>query len=231
MPRGPKYLFGDEAFPSQDAVRTRAREIRLKHSLRVPIPEGTKDYRFVLDLVRVHIESPDKIAGGITALYVNNAPPPHSHKTCFWVCRVDKPPTDFGIESCLRKVGQINMLSLRKLVQDQVEIYKATRLVGSEDFFISDYSSEKFPINEASVDHEPTFEEVIERFFLNRSENPQTTLLTKACDASSIPVWRDERLASDFRNFHSKCSLRLVTKTENLGQIKTDQNRRKTVTR
>jgi len=138
---------------------------------------------------------------------------------CFHVEREDGSTSDFGVGACLQSVWQLNRGSLRELVRGQIKDFKARRLAGAETF-VSDWSGETFPAKEACVDHDPTFRHVVLAFFSGRPENPEVELLTKGCDNSSEPVWKDPALAEAFLQHHSKTGLRLVAARENLSEIK-----------
>jgi len=221
MARKPKYFFGDEAFTSKDAVRKRAAEIRKIYYGHPAIPEGTAEYRFAEALLLNHIQVIDKIASGVEAIFVDDAP--DHPTTCFWIRRSEDDPTDFGISACIDTPYHLNRASLRDLVRPQVDTFKAQALEDRSSFR-SEFSGQVFPASEAVVDHDPPFDSLIEEFFSSRAENPRISVLTISATASSLPVWKNPQLAEDFLRFHESAGLRLVQSRENLSQIKRMHN-------
>lgn len=216
-----KYFFGDEIFTSKEAVKKRAAEIREIYYAESEIPEGTAEYRFAEALLLNHIQVIDKIASGIEAIFVDDAP--DHPTTCFWIRRINDKPTDFGISACLDTPYHLNRASLRELVRPQVNSFKAMKLNGRSSF-LSEFSGEVFTAFESVVDHDPPFDSLIEEFFSSRDENPRISILTTSATASSLPVWQNPQLAEDFLKFHAKAGLRLVHCRENLSQIKRMHN-------
>lgn len=208
-----KYSFAGETFSSVAAVKARAKAIRERYADQ-DIPPDTQDFKFVAALLDRHVD-PNKRYSNV-GLFV--APAPDHPSYCFHVRREDGTTTDFGVGACLESLFRLNCNSLRQLVRPQVQAFKHAHLTGPT--FISAWSGREFPAPEAVVDHDPTFRHVVLAFFSGRPENPEVELLTKGCDNSSEPIWKDPALAEAFLQHHSKTGLRLVAARENLSEIK-----------
>lgn len=178
----------------------------------------------VTDLLQCHVDREQKIGGGIKRLFVDYAPDHPS--LCFWVERIDGIATDFGVPSCLQGIGVLNRHSFRQLVRPIIEEFKEQRTTTSATF-VSDYSGRTFPTNEAHVDHEVPFDEILAHFATAEGFSIETKLLTMSCDACSVPVWIDSTLPARFLAHHAKYPLRLVHKRENLSDIKVKKGGKK----
>jgi hypothetical protein len=214
------YNFGGRTFPSRDKVRLWMSEIRSRYSPGETITDPVH-IRAVTDLLQCHVEREQKIGAGIKRLFVNYAPDHPS--LCFWVERADGLATDFGVPSCLQGIGILNRQSFRQLVRPVIEDYKQRR-IGAASIFQSDFSGASFPVNEAHVDHETPFDNILAEFAVAEGFSIETKLLTMSCDACSLPVWIDPGLPARFLKHHSKYPLRLVHKRENLSDIKLLKN-------
>ncbi len=171
----------------------------------------------VTDLLQCHVDRTQKIGSGIKRLFVDYAPDHPS--LCFWVERVDGAVTDFGVPACLQGIGILNRLSFRQLVRPIVHEFKQRRVSLSETF-VSDFSGTTFPVSEAHVDHEIPFDDILADFAKAERFSIETQLLTRNCDASSLPIWIDPALRERFLQHHAKYPLRLVHRRENLSNIK-----------
>jgi len=220
LPRSPRriYRFGDFQFPSKDAARQFFGEIRRGLELGSTITNPAYAIA-VAELFRGHIEHANKAKCGVKRFYVNQAPD-HPNTTCFWIEREDGSVTDFGFAACVQTIGGLNRQSFRAIVRGQIYAFKDKRLVGCREMFASDYSGKTFPISEAHVDHEIEFEEILTRFAAAERIDLEVELLTVSCDAKSEPTWKEEGLASRFLSFHERFPLRLVSKRENLSELR-----------
>ncbi len=171
----------------------------------------------VTDLLQCHVDRAQKIGAGIKRLFVDHAPDHPS--LCFWVERLDGVATDFGVPSCLQGIGILNRQSFRQLVRPVIEEFKHRR-TGASATFVSDFSGASFSVSEAHVDHETAFEDLLAEFAAAEGFSIETKLLTMSRDACSIPVWVDPTLPDRFLQHHAKFPLRLVSRRENLSDIK-----------
>lgn len=173
----------------------------------------------VAELFRGHAEHTEKAGCGVKQFFVFYAPD-HPNSTCFWIERLDGSKTDFGFSACVQTVAGLNRQSLRALVRGQISTFREQRLAECDGTFISDYSGKEFPIAEAHVDHEITFEEIVIRFGEREGLNVEGEMLTVTCDERSEPTWKDQGVAERFLVFHSEFPLRLVSKQENLSELR-----------
>lgn len=216
-----KYRFGKEGFTSQIAVMKYCADMRAKYVVGQTI-DDPDDIAFLLDLVLGHIHSDDKSGKGIARFYSDYAP--EHATTCFWLERTDGSKTDFGVPACIKKISHLNKQSLREAIAPQLAAFKAQKLAGCVDFFISAFSGKAFLVSEAVADHMEPFDSIVERFFRERGVDIATEMLTRSVDATSCPVWRNPELIDGFLAFHSTFPLRLVHARENLSEIKKAAN-------
>jgi hypothetical protein len=210
------YTFGGRTFTSRAKVRMWMAEIRGRYAPGETIADP-EHVRAVTDLLQCHVDREQKIGVGVKRLFVDYAPDHPS--LCFWVERLDGVATDFGVPSCLEGIGILNRQSFRQLVRPVIENFRQRR-IGTSETFVSDFSGITFPAIEAHVDHETGFDEILADFATAESLSINTQLLTRSCDASSVPVWTDPALPNRFLLHHSKYPLRLVHWRENLSDIK-----------
>jgi len=217
MPRRTKFVFGSLPFTSIKAVEMHARDVRARYPRGATIG-APQDVGFLADLFACNVEAEQKRGLGIKRFYWSKSP---DHPTdCFWVERVEGPPTDFGVAASIRRIGALNRTSLRAAVQAEINAYRAARLLDTSTHFVSDYSGRTYPVGEAEVDHVPAFEEIVRRFCGERGIEVETMLLTRAMDGQSKPAWRSEAMIEDFRAYHRGFALRLVSSRENQSDIK-----------
>ncbi len=212
-----KYLFGQFSFTSIKGVEAHARAIRARYARGATI-DAPDDVAFLSDLLTCNVEAEEKCGKGVKHFYWQKSP---NHSTdCFWVARVEGPPTDFGLAACIRCIGVLNRLSLRAAVRAQIDGFRQQRLSACGTHFVSEFSGKSFPVDQADVDHVPPFDDLVRNFFSDRGIDLDTTLLTRSVDGKSDPAWRDEPLIDSFRALHSLHQLRLVSKRENQSDIK-----------
>lgn len=227
MARKRTYQIGVHTFSSKEAIKAFFRRLKERHQHYTPItvPE---DHAAILALLQGHVDRGQKIGTGVKHFFVAEAPD-HPNTTCFWLQRDDgSPPTDFGIPACIDGIGNLNRQSLRESVREDIYAYRDARLAGSSLTFLSDHSRLPFPISQAHVHHaDASFEEIVLAFAAKEGIDLESELLTMSADASSIPCWREPSLAARFRGFHSNFKLALVSKSENLGELKKAENSRR----
>ena len=220
MPRRSRqlYRFGQFEFTSKNSARQFFGAVR----------EAVGDWETITDpahalavaeLFRGHQEYAQKAKCGVKRFFVAPAPD-HPNSRCFWIEREDGSTTDFGVAACLQSVGGLNRQSFRELVRDQVYAFREQRLAQCEHLFVSDYSGLEFGIAEAHVDHVTEFEEIATQFARAEDIDLENELLTTACDAKSQPQWKDESLATRFLEHHLRFPLRIVSKRENLSDLR-----------
>lgn len=222
MVKNPKksYCYGNESFPSKAKAARFFSELRAQYALGETMTKA-EHVAAVADLLQGHCERADKIGCGVKRYFVNSAPHPHQHTTCFWIERFDGKKTEFGFPACVDGIAKLNHGSLRRAIRSQVEDYRRVKLAehGGE-FFVSELSGETFPAAVAHVDHVTSFEEIVARFAAREGFAIQDELLTVACDAKSEPTWKEPALARRFADFHAGFQLRLVSARENLSTLR-----------
>jgi Protein of unknown function (DUF3223) len=211
------YRFGEFEFTSKDSARRFFGEMRQNMGFGGPIT-NPGHILALSELLRGHVEYEEKVKCGVRQFLT--APAPDHNSTCFWIERKDGSTTDFGVGACVQSIGVLNRQSFRAIIRPQIYAFKDMRLAGCTDTFVSEYSGETFPISQAHVDHEIEFEEIVKRFATAEGIDLEAELLTVSCDARSEPKWRDESLAARFLEFHPKFRLRLVSKRENLSDLR-----------
>ena len=215
--RAPKYVFGRYSFTSKKAVAAHAASIRRRYPRGATITDAD-DMEFMRDLFACNVEANEKRGVGIKRFYWGLAP--QYSTACFWIERIEGKPTEFGVAACLEQIGRLNRQALRAAVQVEISAFRNRRLAGADTYFVSDFSGESFPIEEAEVDHVTPFNEIIGQFFGIHGVDIENHMLTRAIDARSDPVWRDEALIAAFREYHRPFPLRLVHRRENQSDIK-----------
>ena len=212
-----KYFFGSCSFTSIKGVEAHARMIRDRYARGAKI-DAPADGAFLTDLFACNVEANEKRGKGVKHFYWQKSP---NHSTdCFWAERVEGPPTDFGLAACIRCIGVLNRSSLRAAVHPQIDDFRRQRLSACNTHFVSDFSGQHHPVDQADVDHVPPFEDLVREFFSERGVDIESTLLTRSVDGRSEPAWRDEPMIDAFRARHSLHRLRLVSKRENQSDIK-----------
>ncbi len=220
--RAAKYVFGRYSFTSKKAVAVHAASVRSRYSRGATITYAD-DLGFMRELFACNVEANEKRGAGIKRFYWDWAP---QHSTpCFWIERIDGKPTEFGVSACLDQIGLLNRQALRAAVHPEISAFRNRRLVGAGSHFVSDFSGKSFPVEEAEADHVTPFDEILRQFFGVRGIDIENHMLTRAVDAQSEPVWRDDTLIAAFREFHRPFPLRLVHKRENQSDIKRASNR------
>ena len=120
----------------------------------------------------------------------------------------------------IRRIGTLNLASLRAAVQSDIDAFRATRLPSGTTHFVSDFSGRTYLVQDVEVDHVPTFQEIVSRFYSARGIDVESLLLTRAVDEKSEPAWRSEAMIGEFRAYHRGFELRLVSSLENQSDIK-----------
>jgi hypothetical protein len=217
MPRRTKFIFGSLPFTSIKGVEAHARLIRGRHPRGATINDP-QDVGFLADLFSCNVEAEQKRGRGIKRFYWSRSP---DHPTdCFWVERIEGPPTDFGVPASIRRIGTLNRASLRAAVQSDIDAFRAARLPIGATHFVSDFSGRTYPVSDMEVDHVPTFQEIVSGFYSERGIDVENLLLTRAVDGKSEPAWRSEAMIEEFRTYHRGFKLRLVSSLENQSDIK-----------
>lgn len=220
--RTAKYVFGRYSFTAKKAVAAHAASIRSRYPRGATITHAD-DLGFVRELFACNVEANEKRGAGIKRFYWDWAP---QHSTpCFWIERIEGKPTEFGVPACLNQIGRLNRQALRAAVHPEISAFRNRRLAGAGSHFVSDFSGKSFPVEEVEADHVTPFDEIIGQFFDMRGIDIENHMLTRAVDAQSEPVWRDDALIAAFREFHRPFPLRLVHRRENQSDIKRASNR------
>jgi hypothetical protein len=145
MPRKVKFVFGSLPFTSIKEVEAHARALRSRYPRNAKITEQ-EDVEFLMALFACNVEAVQERGPGIKRFYWSKSP---DHPTdCFWVERVEGPPTDFGVAASIRRIGALNRASLRAAVQRDIDAYRAARLPADSTHFVSDFSGRTYPIGE-----------------------------------------------------------------------------------
>jgi hypothetical protein len=214
------YRYGNESFSSKVRAARYFSELRAGYGLGETI-EDVAHVAAVADLLQGHCDRVYKMGCGVKRFFVNCAPRPFQHTTCFWIERIDSTETDFGFAACVDGIGKLNHDSLRRVIRSQVENYKRAKLAEhSGEIFVSELSGERFPIGVAHVDHVTPFDEIVALFAVQERIEIAAELLTVACDAKSEPTWKDPALAARFAAFHANFPLRIVSARENLSTLR-----------
>jgi len=216
-----KYVFGRRSFTSKKAVAAHAASIRSRYARCATITLAD-DLEFLGELFACNVEANEKRGAGIKRFYWDWAP--HYSTPCFWIERAEEKPTEFGVPACLERIGRLNRQALRAAVHPEISEFRNRRLASAGSHFVSDFSGKSFPVDEAEADHVTPFNEIVAQFFGARGIDIENHMLTRAVDAQSEPVWRDEALIAAFRKFHSPFPLRLVHRRENQSDIKRSSN-------
>ena len=221
MNRRVKYRFGFQEFSSQKGVSKHAASIRNSYNSGTTV-DDPNDVAFLTDLISGHVKSHVKVGIGIARFYVDIAP--GRPGTCFWLERLDGSKTDFSVPQCLIGVGGVNRRSLRLAIKPQLDVYREATLAHGAATFISKYSGTVFPANEAVVDHEVPFNDILKLFFEPRGIDIDSELLSQSVDQRSDPSWLNPAIIDEFLDFHRRFPLRLVHWRENASQIKIETN-------
>ena len=217
MPRRIKFIFGSLSFTSIKAVEKHAQLVRSRYPRGATIDQP-EDHSFVSALFSCNVEAEQKRGAGIARFYWAKSP---NHPTnCFWVDRLVGPPTEFGVPACIRRIGALNRVALRKAVQPDIDAFRKQRVPLGAVQFVSDFSGIAYPIESLEIDHDPPFESIVLEFYSQRQIDLECLLLTLPMDGSSLPVWRPEACIDEFQSFHRRFPLRMVSAQENQSEIR-----------
>jgi hypothetical protein len=219
-----KYKLAGLEFTSDQAVVDHSKLIKscYKRKEKITTPNH---FNFLSDLLNRHVNKHDKIGDGIEYFFINLAPD-HPETDCFWVRQKNGTETDFGIPACLKGILQLNKQSLREAIADQISEYRSKVINPQQTTFCSEFSGIKYPISEAVIDHVTPFDDIVSGFFKEKGIEIETVLLTHSVNASSKPIWKDQILINEFKEYHRKFQLRVVSKIENLSDIKRSLSRK-----
>jgi hypothetical protein len=223
--RPAKYVFGRRSFTSKKAVAAHATSIRSRYDRGASITLAD-DLEFLSELFACNVEANQKRGAGIKRFYWDWAP--QYSTPCFWIERAEEKPTEFGVPACLERIGRLNRQALRAAVNPEISAFRNRRLASAGSYFVSDFSGKSFPVEEAEADHVTPFNEIVAQFFGTRGIDIENHMLTRAVDAQSEPVWRDDALIAAFCEFHRPFPLRLVHSRENQSDIKRSPNQLRT---
>ena len=214
------YCYGKETFSSKVKAARFFSELRAQYGLGDTITDA-EHVAAVRDLFQGHCDREKKIGCGVKRFFVNSAPFPLQHTTCFWIERLDGKNTDFGFPACIEGIAKLNCDSLRRVIRSQVESYKQAKLAeNGGQHFVSEFSGETFAASKAHVDHVTPFATIVAQFAAQEGIEIKSELLTVACDAKSEPTWKEPALARRFAEFHADFPLRIVSAHENLSTLR-----------
>lgn len=212
-------ILGGEYFKNITRAKKRAREILNGTVLEKRISSGTQEYEFLSDMAKLNKEAKLKITGEIEYFFV--AKFGRYSKRCFFIKCVGAAPEDCGIPACFDNCFTLNLQSLRTAILEQIEAFRRLRTGVNHLSFISDYSGKEFPIEELHIDHEfPIFRDFVTDFFELRKIDIRNKLLTFGVKMEADPVWIDPPLIEEFKEAHRAVKLRLVSRKENLSDLR-----------
>ena len=216
--RAKTYSLGGIDFTSLTTISKHAGAILRAGKGRVRDP---KIISFLSDLLNMHENKDKKIGCGVDYFYIAKAI--DFPGSCFHVMRTDGYYTDFGINACLCDRQDGNSKAFRKVVQYQVDAYKSKFNGGN--YFTSEFSGEKINIYEMSCDHIIPFRFILAKFVDMKGLSLKQIKYSTSNDNENAVDFIDKQLLAEWRAFHSKFPLRVVSANENLSAIAKSDNK------
>ena len=187
------------------------------------------DFQDVLNLLKIHPNSKEKIGAGIKKIKVDET----RYKTkCYNAIRVDSSSEIFSYIKCIN--GSLSPLTkfsktCRDAISDDLRLVKLSFFKGN---------SKKGRVNcqetgelslwvELNVDHRQpnTFSVIVDRFIELYRIDLSSIEYIESID--NVYLFKDNDLAEEFRKYHKeKANLRLVRKDKNLGRSHLARNKR-----
>lgn len=189
------------------------------------IPQNTKEFDILFDLLQNHPYVGEKIGNGVDYFYVQ----PSKWKINqynFMIKRLDGTSVDFSYIKCLhpKRLSSINYnwnSIFREIISPQIEQFKlaAFNTVCVKNKFVCSHTNLKFDKQYAQVDHvyPLTFESILNEFIVINNIDVNKLILTEDTGTSETVKIVDIKLRNNFYNFHKqRAVLRLVCINANL---------------
>jgi hypothetical protein len=209
-----KVIINGESYTQSSALE-KEKELKEKYwdaenEYGIEVTPKNNDYFFLHELTKLHPDSREKIGTGIE-LFIVSRPEKHPNSKCWHIKQVDNDDYEsISFKNCFRNVWQLNQHNCRELIRPQIEAWRINFIETNTEepkYFTSEFSGNRFPINELEIDHYPTFKSLVETFFNLKGIDPHKDRLP----VESYPDWE---------KFHKEnCSLRAVTIRENRSDI------------
>lgn len=109
-------LVGERSFRTKTEADAYVRQVRDQYEVGAQVTDAD-DQQFLLDLLAMHPESPEKIGPGVDHFEVRD----NGSTVGFWVVRSDGSSIDFSFKKCLRAPGHEEQVrgAMRAAVRDQ----------------------------------------------------------------------------------------------------------------
>jgi hypothetical protein len=147
---------------------------------------------------------------------------------CFRIVRIDGTGTDFSIKKCISHRASNRKQQVSEACRRAVrfEIYKArdeflAKHMDAEAFVTCAKTCDRIRREDAHIDHLPpmTFEVIVTTFLCHRGLSFDDVSLRTGQDDQVSPELVDEKLAEDFRSYHTNVArLDFIKNTSNLAQ-------------
>lgn len=218
-----QYQINGLTFKTQQSLLTHVRQIlyACKDLQRLPDP----DFAFMLDLLKRHPDSEQKIGSGVEFMTVKRNP--LYPCTCtFFVVRHDGTETDFSFLECVRETphGKRFVRACRAAVESGIQEFKQAHFNSSGGVARCPYTGETLKYVGSHVDHvaPDTFQSLVDRFISENGIDVQSVQLDgNATDNTYQDTFCDKDLERVWIDFHwENARLQVVSKTANLSILK-----------
>lgn len=222
--RTPKYYFGGLGFNSKAAVTKYIQsEILYAYEDRQPVSPG--HFAFLLDLLKSHKRSSQKIGCGIAAIWSQPNPLYHNNRG-FWLRRTDGTETDFSFYQCLSPTTNAKdaLSALRSAIRPQIDEFR-TEAFRATDRLICPVTGDTVMLGNHHVDHATPFQKLVDAWLAEQQLTLEKIDVDPHGDGDIEDRITDPALAASWAAFHrAYARLRIVTREANLSILRRGNN-------
>jgi hypothetical protein len=219
-----KYTINGILFPTKKDVLDHVKvKIRPKYEDHQDLTEA--DFKFMVDLLRHHPWSDQKIGVGVTRIWMQKN---EMYSTrCFWLQRHDGTKTDFSFHQCVQpaSIERDFKVACRAAIAHAVINYRLDffQKHAENDLVKCPVTSDLISIYESHVDHAPpaTFDVIVNEFMASVG-TIKPEMLTDHTDGCEGNFFADKDMQSQWVKFHNdRATLRVLSVIANLSVTKT----------
>jgi hypothetical protein len=214
---GKQVILGEHTYPTKKAASDAIRDILHGYELGETLSDEHAE--FMLCALRNHNEADKKIGCGVVRFEVRSD---DWGGRCFWLVRTDGTETDFSYRSCLTHPTAKTdaQKGFRSAVQTQVDDFKQETFAGQMTVPCA-VTGRPITIRECHVDHDPTFESLLNRFLSERGLTLEQVQVRETVDGMMVTELASEDLMLDWQRFHREhARLRVVHWRVNLSELR-----------
>jgi hypothetical protein len=222
-----KFYIGDKNFETKKDAEEFIRTILCKYQFDQPLDDS--DFIIVSDLLDRHPESDIKKGVGVKSIIVRQDQKFGTTRH-FCLVRLDDSIIDFSIGKCFSSNPntpiKLFKSCARRAVENQVIYFINSYFAKHQDSsgkVICAITGVAVDKDNASVDHTPptTFDNIVLTFIQANNLDLDKVVFTSADTYKVGKEFTDEKLKTDFANYHKQVAkLRITTRTANLKQKK-----------